>query len=454
MTWLKLFRSRTLERSPSKAVSNVFAVGGVPSVTYVDRDHLGLETRMMDALERRHSFTIVSGPTKCGKSVICERILGKGRHITVQGGQVTTAEDFWRQTAHKLRLPSSSTSIVTKIWSFRWLVEMSSGIPSIFQKKGSIDRTSGSQEAKSTTFTSFPLLDTLEKLKRNDITLIVEDFHYIGKDVQTLVIRSLKSAVFEGMRVVVLAVPHRAFDPADVEGEVEGRVNHVEIPRWSSDDLNEIAAKGFLALGLTVEASLRRRMCDDAFGNPLLIQEICHELSRVLLATGVSQQATATGADLARAYDKVVANKGLSRFDRFAQCGVAGGMPAMAELRTGGEDAMTLVLLAAVARSGLKPITAYPEIRDSFIALSRAVPPSPEQVGALCSSMAAVVSGNRAAPLEWLAGTQELALTDPFLMFYMKWVLHDRRSLILEQSAIETSVGVQPGSSREREDEN
>lgn len=435
-----IFRSN---KNQQITASSVFATGGVPSITYVERHHLGLEARLADALARKHGFTIISGPTKCGKSVLCQRAMGTKKPITVHGGQVQKPEDFWQHIAHKLDIPGTKLKTRTKTWSFRNLVGISSGIPTIVKKNISADSTSGGQQSEALTYAAVPILDALTAMKDQDTALIIEDFHYIDKSTQRRIVRALKSAVFEGLTVIILAVPHRAFDPADVENEVEGRVHYVEVPRWSENDLSEIAELGFSALSLDIPAPIRRKICEDAFGNPLLMQEICYELSRSLIAPQTNS-APPNAEDLQRCYQNVVEYKGLNRFDRFAQCIVDGAAPPQVELRRGGTETSTMVLLTAVARGGPKSITSYAEIREAFVALSRAEPPSPDRVGILCASMAAVVSVGRAVPLEWLAPTQEMALTDPFLMFYMRWVLRDQRRVALEPSAIENAVGFQP----------
>jgi hypothetical protein len=116
-------------------IDDVFTPGGVPSVTYVGRTHLNLEAQVEDALRRKYSFIAVSGPTKCGKSVLCNRVLGDQKSITVQGGQIASAEQFWEHVAYYLNLPSTATKTRTRSWSWSGLFELVLGIPAAFQKK-------------------------------------------------------------------------------------------------------------------------------------------------------------------------------------------------------------------------------------------------------------------------------------------------------------------------------
>ncbi len=151
-------------------VEDVFTPGGVPSVTYVSRDHLGLEVRVMSALSRRGAFIVISGPTKCGKSVLCKRVLGNTRQIVVQGGQVNSAEDFWNHVSHHLRIPSTETSTRTRSLSARSLMELVANL-AVLQKKASADVTVGVQLAHAATFSKVLILDAIGELKRQAATL-------------------------------------------------------------------------------------------------------------------------------------------------------------------------------------------------------------------------------------------------------------------------------------------
>lgn len=151
--------------------------------------------------------------------------------------------------------------------------EVSGGIPGILGGKGSGSLSDAAQDSSSLTYTNVPIIASLDKMINEEISLLVDDFHYLDHSVQKSVIQALKGAVFKGLTVFLLAVPHRAFDPITVENEVEGRFKHIEIPEWSIDDLVLIPQRGFAALGVAVDDKSIKEICDEAFGNPLLVQE-------------------------------------------------------------------------------------------------------------------------------------------------------------------------------------
>ena len=75
--------------------------------------------------------------------------------------------------------------------------------------------------------------------------MVIDDFHYIPVDVQLDIVRGLKPLVFDGLRVVIASVPHRAFDAVRVEKEMTGRVEQLPIPMWERSELEAIALRGF-----------------------------------------------------------------------------------------------------------------------------------------------------------------------------------------------------------------
>lgn len=93
-------------------LKQVFTPGGQPSVTYVSRDHLQLETAVKEALARGYAIIVVTGPTKSGKTVLCNHVLAQqGVSVSIEGGQVRNEADFWNQLAHDLEIGGEAAII-------------------------------------------------------------------------------------------------------------------------------------------------------------------------------------------------------------------------------------------------------------------------------------------------------------------------------------------------------
>ena len=60
----------------------VFTPGGQPTVTYIDRAHLGLESALKRAMARGFSIISVTGQTKSGKTVLCRKVVPEKARTT------------------------------------------------------------------------------------------------------------------------------------------------------------------------------------------------------------------------------------------------------------------------------------------------------------------------------------------------------------------------------------
>jgi hypothetical protein len=432
-------------------VDDVFTPGGEPSVTYVDREQLGLEKKIRSALQRRHSFIVVSGPTKCGKSVLCKRVLGNQPVVKVDGGMVTSVNEFWNLISHQLRLPTSATTTIARSGTETSLGEWSATVAGFFSGKASAAIAIMKQRSQAANYTNVLSLGSIVELRNRDATLLIEDFHYIEPATQRAILRALKSAVFDGLRVLILAVPHRAFDATEVEDEIEGRIEHVDVPAWSLNDLSEIAEKGFRALELEVAKNIQRRICEDGFGNPLLVQEICYELSENRLSRTSISADSPEGAELVSVYDGVARRKGLNRFEQLAHAPLPENAPLL-RLRDQTQVNLNNAVLGAIARIGPKPTTSLEDIRTSLELLTEGTTVDREQVVSVLSTMTRAIAKGNAAPFEWEANRGVLNITDPFLMFYLRWALRDRRTVTLQSTAIDIARMLPP-SPQTNEDE-
>lgn len=412
----------------------VFTPGGLPSVTYVSRDQLRLEERISDAVERGFAFIVVTGPTKSGKSVLCKRVLKDRNMVTIEGGRVRNEDDFWNQLAHQMEISSATTKARASTETVTLTGGGTGGIPGIAQATGSMANAEAKQNTITSTFSRVVLLDAINKLVRDDVTLIVDDFHYISPDVQLSIVRALKGAVFDGLSVFFLAVPHRAFDPLSVENEVEGRFKHITIPEWSLDDLAKIPEIGFPALNVKVSRAIQRKICADSFGNPLLVQEICSEFClKNSVRSYQSRSKKLKDSLLSLAYTEMAESKASPTFQKLRRGPDGRRSRKLRSLRGGGDSDIFNAILLALARLGPLPSTTYNEIRLSLQAVFEdgvAQPAKAELTAALATMNSLARERSQGEPpIEWVASEGALVITDPFLLFHMRWTYRDQGAI-------------------------
>ena len=71
---------KTLRLTGHVKMRQVFIPGGQPSITYVDRDHLGIERSLVKAIKLPSTIVSLTGPTKSGKTVLCTSVLARLMH--------------------------------------------------------------------------------------------------------------------------------------------------------------------------------------------------------------------------------------------------------------------------------------------------------------------------------------------------------------------------------------
>ena len=74
-------------------LNHVF-VGGLPTYTYVSRQHLQLERQLKRAIAKPHAFASVTGTSKSGKTVLCRATLGDSQFVWLESGQIASVDEF------------------------------------------------------------------------------------------------------------------------------------------------------------------------------------------------------------------------------------------------------------------------------------------------------------------------------------------------------------------------
>lgn len=93
---------------PLKA-ENVFKPGAYPEYTYVSRNYentgISYELRLKQALRTAGCLTSLIGPSKTGKIILCEKVIGFDNVVEISGADFSDNTDFWATVAAKVGLP-------------------------------------------------------------------------------------------------------------------------------------------------------------------------------------------------------------------------------------------------------------------------------------------------------------------------------------------------------------
>lgn len=394
----------------------VFVAGGEPTITYVQRAELHVEKNLARGIASPNQIVSLSGPSKSGKTVLCKRVLGEREYVWVEGGQLKTADDLWNAVSSELRIPTETKISETK-----------EGAEKI-DTKVLIVTASGSKLKRRTedrTYNSHTMSDALQFLIRKDICLVIDDFHYLGEDARTTVMRNIKGAVFQNLKVVLLSVAHRSFDAIKAEVELTGRFSTVELPEWSQEDLSQIAVLGCAELGVSIKNEFIAQLADEAQGSPFLMQKFCWEVCYDLDIEKrklIGKHVIPTDYNMGPIFKEIAKDAGLPMYKKIVGGPQSRKIRIKRPLSTGEEADIYEVILLAIAETGPKSSIPYDELRLKLTGLLADRVPQKHEITSSLKQIAKI-SGTIGTDtiIDWDEDGRTINIADPYLRFYLRW---------------------------------
>ena len=243
---------------------NVFKPGAYPEYTYVSRNYentgISYELRLKQALRTAGCLTSLIGPSKMGKTILCEKVIGFDNIVEISGADFNSNTDFWAIVAAKVGLPYKGELTTER--------EVNEG-----NNKETDSKSEKYVLAKDT---------VIQYYKEHDKVLVIDDFHYASKEMQTKMAQQLKDAIRRELKVVVVSLPHRADDAIRQNADLSGRLSLINIEAWEKKDLKEIALKGFKQLDIKITDEVAEQLAVECLTSPQLMQYICLSICTLL----------------------------------------------------------------------------------------------------------------------------------------------------------------------------
>lgn len=265
-------------------VEDVFSPRSFPENTYIHRISEGNKTidqKLEKALMMKGNLIFVSGASKSGKTVLCHNVIADEKFIDLSGNQISSKEDFWSHIAEQIPLSDNVTTTTgmqsSQAKTIKGSAKFSAGI------LGTGIGADTSENAVSTNQVTVSRARTESQIIRylieNDKVLVIDDFHYIPKELQLYIARTLKTELFHGLKAVILSLPHRSDEAIILNPDLIGRTTSIEIPLWTTAELKEIAVKGFSLLNLDVSDGCINLLAQESISSPQLMQDNCFNLA-------------------------------------------------------------------------------------------------------------------------------------------------------------------------------
>ena len=269
-----------------KSPNEVFIPGALPDSTYITRmstSGFTYEERLKQALNVSGYLTLISGPSKIGKTVLCEKVIGLENLVEISGSDMLSPSELWSQIGMKAGMPYEGTT-KTGRQTHDYMEE------TYFLTKENV----------------------LSYFKEHDLVLLMDDFHYASEEMQVFMAQQFKDAIRKGLRLIIASLPHRVDDTIRTNPDLQGRISIIDMQAWDKEELEQIPKKGFEELNLPVSGDIIELLAKESIASPQLMQLICLNIcilaeSRKLkvIDTGLAKDAF-TFSTLNLDYDKVV----------------------------------------------------------------------------------------------------------------------------------------------------
>lgn len=243
---------------------NVFKPGAFPEYTYVSRNYentgISYELRLKQALRTAGCLTSIIGPSKMGKTILCEQVIGLDNIVEISGADFNENVDFWATIAAKVGLPYMGE---------------------ITTERSATEGNNKESDSKSEKYV-LSKDKVIQYYIENEKVLVIDDFHYASPKMQMKMAQQLKDAIRRELKVVVVSLPHRADDAIRQNADLSGRLSLINIETWKEDDLKKIALKGFDKLNIKIENSIAEKLAVECLTSPQLMQYICLSICTLL----------------------------------------------------------------------------------------------------------------------------------------------------------------------------
>lgn len=409
---------------------DVFTPSSFPEHTYVARRDADLEEQLRFALLTKGQIVSLSGPSKSGKTVLVEKVVGKDNLIPIVGAGIRDAEQVWTRVLDWLDTPiERSAGRANTIQASARVGGRAGGdiVVAAAQATGHLQTGVKREGTEIERKARRGLEQVIDEIGGSEYVLLVDDFHYMPREVQAEVAKQLKEAARRDVRIVTAAVPHRADDVVRANPELRGRVASVDVPYWKVADLVRIASAGFDALNVDLDEASADRLAREAAGSPQLMQALCLYTCFVLETTTRFDTRVVRGASSANHVKACKLTSTVCDFRSLVDV-LDAGPGRGAERKTyrfadGDSGDVYRAVLKAIATEPLALSFRYEDIlaRVATIAADDVPPGSSIATSLAHMDRLALDQLPTTRVLEWDEGKQVLDIPDPYFMFYLRW---------------------------------
>ena len=383
---------------------DVFRPGAFPEYTYISRksavSDLSYEFRLMQAIKVSGFLTSLVGPSKMGKTILCEKVIGFENIVEISGADFEENTDFWKLVAAKAGL-----SYEGQFASEKKIAETSDR----FTKKETFSLTKDK---------------IIEYYKKENLILVIDDFHYAPEGKRMQVAQQLKDAIRRGFKAIVVSLPHRADEAIRQNADLSGRLSLINMEPWDVADLKEIAKLGFSRLGIEIEDSIAEQIAVESLSSPQLMQYICLNICTILEMSG-NEQSYIGREILETAYRYTTANFEYGDVVSLMKKGpnTRGKGRNTFQVKSGNFCDLYELLVKSIAENPPIMKLEFEDVKNRIYGMisDDCKKPTPQAIKESLAKLRELLHGREDIfkVLDWKEGV--LYILDPLFLFYLRW---------------------------------
>jgi hypothetical protein len=355
--------------------------------------------------------------------------------ISLSGASLSSAEQVWEKTLDWMGAPTSESKAVAEGTKFGAEVGGKGGYSIPFLAKAEVSATAKGEKSLGTSSVSVSdrrgLPQIVKEIGGSDFVILIDDFHYMPRNVQPEVAKALKEAVRLGVKIVTAAVSHRGDDIVRANPELRGRVRSIDLKYWQPTELAKIAEYGFSALNLGIDGCTVNTLVGEAAGSPQLMQSLCLQTCFVLnrrerLDTALlPEQINVSRGNLDRILEQTSATTDYRSLIDVLDAGprVRGTERKTYRFADGSEGDVYRVVLRAIADDPPRLSFPYDELLQRTAKICVGESPVGSSVTGTCLHMSklALEKFPNERAIDWDETKQVVDIPDPYLLFYLRW---------------------------------
>lgn len=411
---------------------DVFVPGSFPAHTYIERESQELEKHLRDAIDTPGQVVSLSGPSKCGKTVLVEKVVGRDGLLPISGAGIREPEEIWERALDWMGVPHANTGTRKSATTVGGSAQATGGGSLLSLAKAEVSATAKFEKTSDTSsghhYNRRGLTEVVETLANSEYVVLLDDFHYMPREVQAEASKSIKEAVRQGVKIVTAEVRHRGDDVVRALPELRGRVKAVDMTYWTNDELSKIGTHGFSVLKAGIPERLIERFVGESAGSPQLMQLICLQACFVLGIRIANETMRTYDPDESQIRAIFEQTSSGADFRSLVDVLDAGPKTRGTERKTylfhdGTEGDVYRCVLKCIASDPPRLSFTYEELLKRAGQNCLRAAPVGSSVAGTCVHMHKLALDKFPAErvIDWDDAKQILDIPDPYLVFYLRW---------------------------------